>query len=196
MQKYLWRGDHYLVYNDPRPASNWMPSFPPHLTGSSGRGSRGADRFSQAERGYGAGDDARQSLQDQQAGNATHLLECRRHRLDWKDTGYMTGTIHLDQLSSDLNAITFIYEGQREFGLDLLRKNLELSYCKWGYLWDGTNCCSAGGDTGEVNYGWDYWFNWSVWVAPAALLNTDITALVKPGGLVHRVIEAGRVRTA
>jgi len=21
------------------------------------------------------------------------------------------------------------------------------------------------GDTGEVNYGWDYWFNWSIWTA-------------------------------
>ena len=48
------------------------------------------------------------------------------------------------------------------------------------------------GDTGEVNYGWDYWFNWSVWTAPAALLKQDVSALSKPGGLVHRVIEAGK----
>lgn len=85
-----------------------------------------------------------------------------------------------------------MYEGQREFGLELLRKNLELCYCKWGYMWDGTNCCSAGGDTGEVNYGWDYWFNWSIWTAAAALLNRDITALVEPGGLASNMIKAGR----
>ena len=88
--------------------------------------------------------------------------------------------------------LTFMYEGQKEFGLELLRKNLEISYCKWGYLWDGTCCLSGAGDTGEVNYGWDYWFNWSIWTAPAALLNQDVSALSKPGGLVHRVIEAGK----
>ena len=107
-------------------------------------------------------------------------------------TGYLTGQYIYTNHQVIWNAITFIYEGQREFGLDLLRKNLEISYCKWGYLWDGTNCCSAGGDTGEVNYGWDYWFNWSIWVAPAALHNTDVAALAQPGGLVHKIIEAGK----
>ena len=107
-------------------------------------------------------------------------------------TGYLTGKYVYTNHQVIWNAITFIYEGQRKFGLDLLRKNLEISYCKWGYLWDGANCCSAGGDTGEVNYGWDYWFNWSIWTAPAALGNQDVTALVKPGGLVDRVISAGK----
>jgi hypothetical protein len=86
-------------------------------------------------------------------------------------------------------AITAIYEGRREFGLDLLRRNLELSYLKWGYLWDGTCACR---DTGEVNYGWDYWFNWSIWTAPAALRNQDVSALMKPGGLVRKVLDAGK----
>jgi hypothetical protein len=85
-----------------------------------------------------------------------------------------------------------MYEGQKEFGLDLLYKNLHISYCKWGYMWDGTCALSGAGDTGEVNYGWDYWFNWSIWTAPAALLNQDVSALAKPGGLVHRIIEAGK----
>jgi hypothetical protein len=59
-------------------------------------------------------------------------------------------------------------------------------------MWDGTNCCSAGGDTGEVNYGWDYWFNWSIWTSAAALLNRDITALAQPGGLASKMIAAGK----
>jgi hypothetical protein len=111
-------------------------------------------------------------------------------------TGYITGEFVYTNHQVIWNAITFIYEGQKEFGLELLRKNLQLSYCDWGYMWDGTNCCSAGGDTGEVNYGWDYWFNWSIWTAPAALLNQDITALTQTGGLVHRVLEAGKDRAS
>ena len=106
-------------------------------------------------------------------------------------TGYLTGEYVYTNHQVIWNALTFIYEGQKKFGLELLRKNLALSYLTWGYMWDGPNGCSAGGDTGEVNYGWDYWFNWSIWNAPAALLNKDITALTQPGGLVHRVLEAG-----
>jgi len=48
------------------------------------------------------------------------------------------------------------------------------------------------GDTGEVNYGWDYWFNWSIWAAPAALAGTDVGAMARPGGLVHRMKEAAK----
>jgi hypothetical protein len=107
-------------------------------------------------------------------------------------TGYLTGTYLYTNHQVIWNALTFIYEGHKDFGLDLLHKNLETSYLTWGYIWDGTNCCSAGGDTGEVNYGWDYWFNWSLWNAPAALLNKDITALSQPGGLVHKLLEAAK----
>jgi hypothetical protein len=58
-------------------------------------------------------------------------------------------------------------------------------------MWDGVNCRSAYGDTGEVNYGWDYWFNWCIWMVAAALAKGDFTVLLKPGGLVNRVIKAG-----
>ena len=75
-------------------------------------------------------------------------------------------------------------KGHKDFGLELLRKNLEISYLDWGYTWDGTNCCSAGGDTGEVNYGWDYWFNWSIWTAPCSAAEQGhhrIIATRRPG---------------
>lgn len=111
------------------------------------------------------------------------------------DTGYLTGRYIYTNFQVIWIAILAIYEGRREFGLDLLRKNLELSYCKWGYTWGGTNCLSAGGDTGELNYGWDYWFNWSIWTAPAALLNQDVSALLKPGGLMRKVLDAGKAGT-
>lgn len=65
-----------------------------------------------------------------------------------------------------------------------------MGYCRWGYMWDGVNCCSAYGDTGEASYGWDYWFNWSIWMAAAALVNGDFSVLLKPGGLVTRMIKA------
>jgi hypothetical protein len=88
-------------------------------------------------------------------------------------------------------AVLAMYEGHKEFGLDLLRKNQELDCCHWGYMWDGVCLRSAYGDTGEWSFGWDYWFNWCIWMAAAALAKGDFTALLKPGGLVNRMIKAG-----
>ena len=197
MQKHLWKGDHYLIYNDTEAGQVLDAFFTPQLNGQYYAHFTGVPAVFPQE-------------------NVAKILAVLRDKVckisklgmppiysmpdgsPWTadKTGYLTGEYVYTNHQVIWNALTFIYEGQRKFGLDLLRKNLELSYCKWGYLWDGTNCCSAGGDTGEVNYGWDYWFNWSIWTAPAALLNQDIMALVKPGGLVHRVISAGKTGTA
>jgi uncharacterized protein (DUF608 family) len=196
LQNYLWKGNHYLIYNDTQKGQVLDAFFTPQLNGQYFARFAGVPLVFPHE-------------------NVDRILEvlrdkvCKLSKLGmppiysmpdgslWTadKTGYLTGEYVYTNHQVIWNAITFIYEGQKEFGLELLRKNLEVSYCKWGYLWDGTNCCSAGGDTGEVNYGWDYWFNWSIWTAPAALLGQDVTALAKPGGLVHRVIEAGRAGT-
>jgi uncharacterized protein (DUF608 family) len=193
MQKYLWEGDHYLVHNDTKTGKTLDALFSPTLNGQYYAHYAGVPLVFPR-------------------GNVEKVLALQRDKVCkisklgmppiyaapdgtiWnKDkTGYLTGSYVYTNHQVIWNAITFIYEGQKDFGLELLRKNLDLSYLVWGYMWDGTNCCSAGGDTGEVNYGWDYWFNWSIWTAPAALLNKDITAMSQSGGLVHRILEAGK----
>ena len=197
MQKYLWKGDHYMVYNDPKTGKKLDAFFSPQINGQYYARFAGLPPVFPKE-------------------NVANILAVLRDKVckisklgmpplysepdgtiwNTDKTGYLTGQYVYTNHQVIWNAITFIYEGQREFGLELLRKNLHLSYCDWGYLWDGTNCCSAGGDTGEVNYGWDYWFNWSIWTAPAALLNKEITALTQPGGLVHRMLEAGKEKSS
>jgi len=193
MQKFLWKGDHYLIYNDLKTGKTLDAVFSPTLNGQYFAHFSGVAPVFPKE-------------------NVEKILTLQRDKVCkisklgmppiyanpdgtmWnKDkTGYLTGAYLYTNHQVIWNAITFIYEGHKDFGLELLRKNLEVSYLDWGYTWDGTNCCSAGGDTGEVNYGWDYWFNWSIWTAPAALLKKDITALSQPGGLVHKLLEAGK----
>ena len=192
MRKYLWKGDHYLIYNDIKTGKTLDAVFSPALNGQYFAHFSGVQPVFPKE-------------------NVEKVLAVQRDKVCkisklgmppiyanpdgtmWnKDkTGYLTGAYLYTNHQVIWNAITFIFEGHKDFGLELLRKNLEVSYLDWGYTWDGTNCCSAGGDTGEVNYGWDYWFNWSIWTAPAALLNKDITALSQPGGLVHKMLQAG-----
>ena len=193
MQKYLWKGDHYLIYNDTKTGKTLDAVFSPTLNGQYYSHFTGVPTVFPKE-------------------NVEKILDLQRDKVckisklgmppiyanpdgtmwDKDKTGYLTGAYLYTNHQVIWNALTFIYEGHKDFGLELLRKNLEICYLDWGYTWDGSNCCSAGGDTGEVNYGWDYWFNWSIWNAPAALLNKDITALSKPGGLVHKMLQAAK----
>ncbi len=193
MQKYLWRGNHYLVYNDPKTGKELDAFFTPTLNGQYYACFAGVPPVFPKQNVDTVLGILRDKVCKLSKVGMPPLYSAPDGTLWEKDsTGYLTGSYVYTNHQVIWNAITFIYEGQNDFGLDLLRKNLHLSYCHWGYLWDGTNCCSAGGDTGEVNYGWDYWFNWSIWTAPAALLKKDITALVQPGGLVHKVLAAGK----
>jgi uncharacterized protein (DUF608 family) len=193
MQRYLWRGDHYMIYNDPKTGKSLDAFFTPTLNGQYYAHYAGVPLVFPK----GNVDAVLAFLRDKVCKLSKVGMPPLYAEPDgslWKKdkTDFITGEYVYTNHQVIWNAVTFIYEGQRDFGLELLRKNLELSYLVWGYTWDGTNCCSAGGDTGEVNYGWDYWFNWSIWTAPAALLNKDITALSRPGGLVHRILEAGK----
>jgi uncharacterized protein (DUF608 family) len=193
MQKYLWKGDHYLIYNDTKTGKTLDAIFSPTLNGQYWAHYSGVPMVFPKENVEKV-----LALQRDKVCKISKLgmppIYANPDGTMWnKDkTGYLTGAYLYTNHQVIFNAITFIFEGHKEFGLELLHKNLETSYLDWGYTWDGTNCCSAGGDTGEVNYGWDYWFNWSIWTAPAALLNKDITALSQPGGLVHRLLEAAK----
>lgn len=45
-------------------------------------------------------------------------------------------------------------------------------------------------DTGERTYGWDYYQDMMLWALPAAIEGKDLSAPVKRGGLVNRILKA------
>jgi uncharacterized protein (DUF608 family) len=192
LEKYLWKGDHYLVYYDPKSGKKFDAFFSPQLDGQ---------YF--ARIGGVPGVFPKENIEKVLAVLRDKVCKISKWGLPpvysnpdgtmWtgQTNTYLTGKYLYTNTQVIWIAILAMYEGHKDFGLDLLRKNLELGYCHWGYMWDGVNCCSAYGDTGEVGYGWDYWFNWSIWMAAAALAGGDFTVLLKPGGLVNRVIKAG-----
>ncbi len=87
-------------------------------------------------------------------------------------------------------AMTFMYQGHHEFGMDLLRRFQE-NLLRWGYLWDAPNTFRGEMDTGQCAFGADYYQNMMLWAVPAAVQHQDLAAPAKPGGLVARVIAAG-----
>jgi hypothetical protein len=56
--------------------------------------------------------------------------------------------------------------------------------------WDLPNAMY--GDTGERQFGTDYYQNMMLWAAPAAYEGTNIIGLAEHGGLVDRIMKAGR----
>jgi uncharacterized protein (DUF608 family) len=90
-------------------------------------------------------------------------------------------------------AMTYVYHGDREFGLELARKAWHNLICVQGYTWDMPNIMRGDADTGERTFGNDYYQDMMLWSLPAALAGEDVSGPCKRGGLVDRVLRATRV---
>jgi uncharacterized protein (DUF608 family) len=88
-----------------------------------------------------------------------------------------------------LLAMTYLYAGESDFGLDLARKGWESLCLKQGYMWDLPN--NIHGDTGQRVFGTDYYQNMLLWALPAAVTGVDLKTSCKTGGLIDAVMRAG-----
>jgi uncharacterized protein (DUF608 family) len=86
--------------------------------------------------------------------------------------------------------MVFMLEGQRDYGLEFLRKLQHNNALVQGHQWDLP--CIMRGDTGQRNTGTDYYQNMMFWAVPATVLGTDLAGLCAPGGYVDSIIQAGR----
>jgi uncharacterized protein (DUF608 family) len=86
--------------------------------------------------------------------------------------------------------MTYMYNGQKEFGLELTRRCMANIVCQTCVTWDQPNIIC--GDTGTRAFGADYYQNMMLWSLPAAIENKSIDAPCRAGGLVDRMIKAAR----
>ena len=87
--------------------------------------------------------------------------------------------------------MTYMYNGQQAFGEDVIRRTLDyVSVCN-GYTWDFPLVWEV--DSGKRVYGSDYYQNMMLWSVPAVMAGQDLSGPGKPGGLVDRIIRAGRL---
>jgi len=89
-------------------------------------------------------------------------------------------------------AMMYMYNGEREFGLDLAEKAWHNIVCRQGYAWDMPNIMRGDVDTGERTFGNDYYQDLMLWSLPAALAGQTVDEPCKPGGLVDRMIGAAQ----
>jgi uncharacterized protein (DUF608 family) len=86
-------------------------------------------------------------------------------------------------------AMTYLYAGVREVGLELVRKFWENLCLKQGHNWDLPNMIHA--DSGKRVFGTDYYQNMMLWALPAAIAGQDLRASCAPEELIERMIQAG-----
>ena len=87
-------------------------------------------------------------------------------------------------------AMTYMYAGEREFGLNLAHRVWHNLVCSQGYTWDLPNIMRGDIDTGERTFGNDYYQDLMLWSLPAAIEGRDFSAPTQPGGLVERMLQA------
>jgi len=88
-------------------------------------------------------------------------------------------------------AFTFMYHGQREFGIDLLKRILE-NIIRWGYVGDFPNTVRGDKDTGQRSFGADYYQNMMLWAAPSAFVRGNIQSITQGNGLVGKILKSLR----
>jgi uncharacterized protein (DUF608 family) len=91
-------------------------------------------------------------------------------------------------------AMTYMYQGQRELGLEIARRNMDNIIRVQGLGWDMPNLIRC--DTGARTYGADYYQNMILWGLPAALAGDNLAGPCRPGGLVDRVLSAAKAPQA
>ena len=91
--------------------------------------------------------------------------------------------------NSIMLAATYMYHGERDFGLDLARRTVRALIIGNGGSWN--SILLFRGDNGEFLYGPDYYQNMMLWCLPAALAGESLEGPCQPGGLVDRILKAG-----
>ena len=89
-------------------------------------------------------------------------------------------------------AMTYMYNGDSELGLELARKVWHNIVCVQGYGWDMPNIMRGDVDTGERTFGNDYYQDMMLWSLPAAIAGEDFGAPARRGGLVERMLRAAK----
>jgi hypothetical protein len=87
--------------------------------------------------------------------------------------------------------MTYLYAGQHDTGLKIIERCVNNSFIKQGIGWDQTNMVHASRG-GIRTVGSDYYQNTIIWATPAAIKNQKLQDMYIKGGLVYRIIEAGK----
>jgi uncharacterized protein (DUF608 family) len=194
MENKLWTGSYYLAYFDPEIGKKSELVFGYQLDGDWMCFYHGLPGVFHSERAKTTLDTIRRTcmaLAPYGAANfanpdgtpaASEKFMAEGWETDYGTYGYFTPEVCM-------LAATYMYHGRREVGLELAR-NCVHGIVKFGHTWTQPNLVN--GATGERIYGSDYYQNLVLWVLTAGIEGKGVAQACVQGGLIDRVIRAGR----
>lgn len=191
LENKLWNGRYYLNFNDPESDTKSDLIFGYQLDGEWISDSHGVSSVFPAARTKATLATIRDANVALSQSGATNYATPDGKAA--KVGGYGTYGYFPPELM--MLSMNYMYEGEKEFGIELLRRCMQNIACQWGYTWDAPNTIRGDMDTGQRHFGADYYQNMMLWFVPAALENQDMVGPTKSGGLVNRMIRASRGET-
>jgi uncharacterized protein (DUF608 family) len=184
MEKKMWAGRYYLAYSEPATGKKSDDIFAYQLDGqwmTEFHGLRGAfppDRVKITLKTI------RQTCAALSPAGAANVA--RPDGSLAQGRGYGPNAFFTPELL--MLAMTYLYDGERDFGLELARRCMYAISITSNSTWDQPNVIR--GDTGERLFGSHYGQNMMLWAVPAAAEGKAIADFCAPGGLVDRIIRA------
>jgi uncharacterized protein (DUF608 family) len=184
MEEKMWAGTHYLLYNEPKTGRRSDLVFGYQLDGDWMAAFHGLPGVFRADRAAATLDTIRKVnaalTRFGAADVATPAGEIS------EGVGYGAITFFVPEI--DILGCTYMYAGQREFGLELVRRCQVALNQAWGCTWDQPNVLR--GDSGQKILGQHLVQNMLLWIVPAAAQGKDPAGFCAPGGLVARILAA------
>jgi uncharacterized protein (DUF608 family) len=186
LENTLWTGKYYLAYNDLKAAKKSDDVFAYQLDGEWMARFHGLKEVFRAEHLKTTLSTIRTACADKWPAGAVNLARPNGDLAE--GVGYGPNAYFVPELY--MLAMTYMYAGDREFGLELARRCVHSLNIRNLLTWNQPNVLRA--DTGDMLFGSHYVQNMMLWAIPAALEEKDIGAFCTSGGLVDRIIRAAK----
>ncbi len=183
METQMWNGSYYLAYYEPKIGRKSDNVFAYQLDGEWMARFHGLDGVFRPDRVKTTLDTIARTCARLTRYGATNFA--RPDGSLAEGVGYGPNTFFVPELY--MLAMTYMYEGQSEMGLELARRSVQ-ALVDSGSEWNQPNIMR--GDNGLEVFGSHYDQNMMLWGLPAALEGADIAAFCARGGLVDRIIRA------
>jgi len=190
LEEKLWTGTHYLNYWEPETGRKSDLIYAYQLIGEWMARYHGLSGVFPADRVFTTLETIRRVNMPLTKFGAVMFARPEGTLATSAEVGY--GAYNMFTSESILLGATCMYAGEVELGLELVRRHWENIVCRLETTWEMPNLLTGDADTGEMSFGSDYYQNMALWVLPAAVAGEDLASAVRPGGLIDRIIAAGR----
>jgi uncharacterized protein (DUF608 family) len=188
MEDKMWAGSYYLAYFDEKLQKKSDDVFAYQLDGEWMARFHGAGSVFRADRIRPTLATIRRACIDPWNYGAVNLARPNGDLAE--NVGYGPNAFFVPEVY--MLAMTYLYAGQQEAGLELARSCVESLNIHNLLTWNQPNLMRA--DNGDLLFGSHYDQNMMLWAVPAALQNQDIAAFCAQGGFIDRILRAASGR--